>query len=64
MDTPEQISSHASSSMPSQSNHELEDEVCEDETYDDVSSCHKFHLRKLVLTPDRLRNYTSISGKI
>ena len=35
---PGQISSHASSSMPSQSNHELKDEVCEDETHDDVPS--------------------------
>ena len=38
MDTPRQISSHASSSMSSQSDHELEDEVCEDETHDDVPS--------------------------
>ena len=38
MDTPAQISSHASSSMPLHSNHELEDEVCEDETHDDVLS--------------------------
>ena len=35
---PGQISSHASSSMPSQSDHELEDEVYEDETHDDVPS--------------------------
>ena len=38
MDTPGQISSHGSSSMPSQSDHELEDEVCEDEINDDILS--------------------------
>ena len=47
MDTPGQISSHASLSMPSQSDHELEDEVCKDETHDDVPSSHEFHPRKL-----------------
>ena len=35
---PGQISSYASSSMPSQSHHELEDEVCKDEIHDDVPS--------------------------
>lgn len=35
MDTPGQISSHASSSLPSQHDHKLEDEVCEDETDED-----------------------------
>ena len=38
MDTPGQTSSHTSSSLPSQSNHKLEDEVCEDETDDNVPS--------------------------
>ena len=38
MDTLGQISSHASSSLSSQSDHKLKDEVCEDETDDDVLS--------------------------
>ena len=38
MDTPGRISSHASSSLPSQSDHKLEDEGCEDETDDNVPS--------------------------
>ena len=48
MDTPAQISSHASSSMPLQSNHELEDEVCKDETHDDVPS----HMREMTAMED------------
>ena len=47
MDTLGQIGGHASSSMPSQSDHKLEDEVCEEETHDDVPSHREFHPHKL-----------------
>ena len=48
MDTPGQISSHASSSMPSQSDQELEDEVCENEIHDDVILVYPERLDALI----------------
>ena len=47
MDTPGQTSSHASSSMPSESNHELEDE-----THDDVAS----RMREMTAMEDDLED--------
>ena len=73
MDTPGQINSHAFSSMPSQSDHELEDEVCKDETHNDVpnhmhemtameNDSHGSHVLSTVLTENPVRIFKIFSG--